>query len=97
MARYVVLLDWTDQGVRTATESVTRAGQAREAFRSLGVEVETLYWTLGTHDLVGIMTAPDAETAAAALLQLAGQGNLRTTTLRAFDEAEFGTILGRLG
>ncbi len=97
MARYVVLIDWTDQGVRTAADSANRARQAEEAFRPLGIEVETLYWTLGSHDLVATLTAPDGEALAAALLRLAGGGNVRTTTLRAFDEAEFGAILGRLG
>ena len=97
MARYVVLLDWTDQGVRNATESANRVSQARTAFQQMGVTIETVYWTLGSHDLVGILTAPDGEALAAALLRLAGQGNVRTTTLRAFDETEFGAILGRMG
>ncbi len=97
MARYVVLFDWTDQGVRNATESANRVNQARAAFQQKGVTIETIYWTLGTHDIIAVMTAPDGETLAAVLLQLAGQGNVRTTTLRAFDEAEFGAIVGRLG
>jgi uncharacterized protein with GYD domain len=42
------------------------------------------------------MTAPDPESYAAALLQLGGAGNVRTTTLRAFDEGEFGSILSKL-
>ena len=97
MARYVVLFDWTDQGVRTAKESVSRVSQARTAFQSMGVTIEAVYWTLGTHDLVAVITAPEGEALAAALLQVAGQGNVRTTTLRAFDETEFGAILGRMG
>lgn len=97
MARFIVLMDWTDQGVRSAKESLQRARQAREAFGRQGVTIEQVYWTLGSHDIVGVLNAPDGETLAAALLQLAGAGNLRTTTLRAFDEQEFGTILGKLG
>ena len=97
MARFVALIDWTDQGVRTAKDSVARVGQAREAFQKQGVTLEAVYWTLGGHDLVAILTAPDAESFAAATLQLAGGGNVRTTALRAFDEAEFGAILARLG
>ena len=97
MARYVVLMDWTDQGVRTAKDSVKRSGQARAAFGQLGVTIEQIYWTLGSHDIVAIASAPDGESFAAALLQLAGAGNLRTTTLRAFDEGEFGAILAKLG
>jgi uncharacterized protein with GYD domain len=97
MARYIVLIDWTDQGVRTAQDSVKRVGQAREAFQKMGVTLEQIYWTLGSHDLAAVMSAPDGESFAAALLQLAGAGNVRTTTLRAFDEGEFGAILGKLG
>lgn len=97
MARYVVLFDWTDQGVRNAQDSVQRVGQARDAFRQMGVDIETIYWTLGTHDLVAVVSATDGETLAAALLRLAGSGNVRSTTLRAFDEAEFGGILSKLG
>jgi uncharacterized protein with GYD domain len=97
MARYVVLIDWTDQGVRNAKESVNRVQQAREMFRQQGIAIDSIYWTLGGHDLVAVMSAPDGETFAAALLQLAGSGNVRTTTLRAFDESEFGAILGKLG
>ena len=97
MARYIVLMDWTDQGIRTAKDSVKRSSQAREAFQKQGVTIEQIYWTLGSHDLVAILNAPDGETFAAVLLQLAGAGNLRTTTLRAFDEGEFEAILDKLG
>ena len=97
MARYVVLFDWTDQGVRSAKDSVQRVAHARSAFQPLGVTVETVYWTLGDHDLVAVFAAPDDATLAAALLRLAGQGNVRTKTLRAFDEGEMGAILGQLG
>ncbi len=97
MARYVVLFDWTDQGVRSAKETVQRARQARAAWEPRGVRIEAIYWTLGAHDLVGVMTAPDDATLAACLLQVAGQGNIRTKTLRAFDEGEMQALLGQLG
>ncbi len=97
MARFVVLFDWTDQGVRNAKDSVKRVGDARAAFQKQGITIEAIYWTLGSHDLVGVISAPDGETFAAAMLQVAGEGNVRTTTLRAFDAAEFGAILGKLG
>ena len=97
MARYVVLIDWTDQGVRNAKDTIQRVGQARAAWEPRGVRIEQLYWTLGGHDMVGVLDAPDDATLAAALLQLAGAGNVRTKTLRAFDEAEMGGVLGQLG
>ena len=97
MARFVVLMDWTEQGIKTAKDSPQRARQAREAFRAKGVEIEHIWWTLGSHDLVAVASAPDGLDLAAVLLALGGAGNLRTTTLRAFDEAEFGEVLSRLG
>jgi uncharacterized protein with GYD domain len=97
MARFIVLMDWTDQGIRTAKDSVKRSSQAREAFQKQGVTIEQIYWTLGSHDIVAVINAPDGETFAAVLLQLAGAGNLRTTSLRAFDEGEFGAILAKVG
>jgi uncharacterized protein with GYD domain len=95
--RFVVLIDWTEQGIRNAKDSPQRVKQARDLFKPMGVEIEQIYWTLGAHDLVGVISAPDGNTLAAALLRLAGAGNVRTKTLRAFDETEFGAILGKLG
>ena len=97
MARYVVLFDWTDQGVRSAKETVQRSRQARTAWEPRGVRIEALYWTLGDHDIVAVVDAPDDAALGAALLQLAGSGNLRTTTLRAFDEGEMEALLGQVG
>jgi uncharacterized protein with GYD domain len=98
MAHYVVLLDWTDQGVRSAVkDTVQRVAQARTAWEPLRVRIETVYWTLGDHDLVAVIDAPDDATIAAALLQVAAAGNIRTKTLRAFDEGEMQALLGKLG
>jgi uncharacterized protein with GYD domain len=97
MPRFVVLIDWTDQGIHAAKDSPARVAQARQAFKPMGVEIESIYWTLGGHDLVAVINATDSESLAAALLQLAGAGNVRSKTLRAFDESEFRTVLGKLG
>jgi uncharacterized protein with GYD domain len=97
MARFVVLFDWTDQGIHNFKDSVGRVGQARDAFKQLGVEIEQIYWTLGNHDLIAVLTAADGQTLAAALLQLGALGNVRTTTLRAFDEQEMQEVVGKLG
>ena len=52
---------------------------------------------MGNHDLVSIVDAPDSETLAAALLKLASQGNLRTTTLRAFSAEEMRGVIAKVG
>ena len=96
MARFVVLMDFTEQGIKNVKESPKRAAAARTAFKAKGVEIEQIYWTLGAHDVVAIVSAADGLDLAAVLLQLGGAGNVRTTTLRAFDEAEFATVLSKL-
>ena len=47
-----------------------------------------VYWTVGAHDLVGFMEAPDEEILSALLLELGSAGNVRSTTMRAFDRDE---------
>jgi uncharacterized protein with GYD domain len=97
MATFVVLLDWTPQGVASFKDSVDRYDAARATFEKLGVTFKDTYWTLGGHDLVTILDAPDEETLAAALLILASQGNLHTTTLRAFSAEEMRGVIAKTG
>ena len=95
MPTYIALIDWTDQGVRAFKDSVDRYEAAQSAFESLGVRFTDIRWTLGTHDIVATVDAPDDETLAAALLSVAAQGNIRTTTLRAFTREEMQTVIGK--
>jgi uncharacterized protein with GYD domain len=95
MARYVVLIDWTEQGVANFKDSVDRYEAAQAQFQQLGVSFQDVYWTLGQHDIVGVVEAPDDESLAAALLQLGSQGNVRTKTMRAFSQDEMRGVIGK--
>jgi uncharacterized protein with GYD domain len=75
-------------GIKSVKECPTRGRQAKAAFTAKGVELEQVWWTLGAHDLVAILSAADGLDLAAVLLELGGAGNVRTTTLRAFAEPE---------
>ena len=97
MPTYVVLMNWTDQGVRTAKETVQRREQADALAEKHGARIEQVYWTMGHYDIVTILEAPDDESATAFLLDLGSQGNLRTTTLRAYDREQMSGIIQRLG
>jgi uncharacterized protein with GYD domain len=97
MPTYVVLMNWTDQGIRTVKDTVQRRDQANSLAEKHGVSIEEVYWTVGPYDLVTIVEAPDDESATAMLLELGTAGNLRTTTLRAYDRDEMSGILQRLG
>ena len=93
MPTYVTLINWTDQGVKNFKDTVDRYEAAQEAMGKGGVSFRDIYWTIGPYDLVGILEAPDDETATAALLQVGGQGNIRTTTLRAFNSSEMRGVI----
>ena len=97
MARYVTLINWTAQGAGKFRDSVDRAAAADELFKSFGGSMVDVYWTLGQYDLVAVAEFPDDETATSALLRLAEAGNVRTSTLRAFDRSEMGRIIENAG
>jgi len=97
MAKYVVLITWTDQGVQSVTDSLQRAEQAAQMIEQLGGHMDTILWTLGRYDLVAIFEAPDEATAAAIGLRTAQTGATRTEILRAFDAGEMAQILQKLG
>jgi uncharacterized protein with GYD domain len=97
MPTYITLMNWTDQGVKTARETVHRREQADALAEKHGARIEQVYWTVGPYDIVTIIEAPDDESATAMILELGSQGNLRTTTLRAYDREEMSGIIQRLG
>jgi|SRR5215212_209271 uncharacterized protein with GYD domain len=96
MPTYVVLMNWTDQGIRSVKDTVQRRDQANALAEKHGASIKEVYWTVGPYDLVTIVEAPDDESATAMLLELATAGNLRTTTLRAYDREEMSGVLQRL-
>jgi uncharacterized protein with GYD domain len=97
MPTYIALIDWTGEGVRGFRDSVDRYEAAQEQLQSMGVNFTNIYWTLGNHDIVGILEAPDDESAAAALLAVAGQGSIRSQTMRAFSAEEMRGVIGKAG
>ena len=97
MAKYVVLVNWTEQGIRDVKQTVDRTQKVQEMAQQLGGRIETMLWTLGRYDIVAIIDMPDDETAALLGLRIGGLGTVRTETLRAFSAEEMGGIIGRLG
>jgi uncharacterized protein with GYD domain len=96
MVRFVLLLKFTDQGIAAAKDSPTRAGEFAAAAGRVGARVEAQYWLLGEYDALVVMTAPDEETVTALALRLSGRGFVRTCLCRAYDEAEFRTVLSKV-
>jgi uncharacterized protein with GYD domain len=96
MAKYVVLVNLTEQALRDIKAAPDRTEGAKKLARELGGEMIESYFTMGQYDLVGIMDFPDDAAAAKYALSIGALGNARTTTLKAFTAAEFKEILSGL-
>jgi uncharacterized protein with GYD domain len=96
MPRYVLLVDWTAQGVQAAEHTVDRLEHGSELAETFGCKVEHAWWTQGHHDMVSVIHAPDEQAMVAYTLAVVRLGNLRTTTLRAWSADEMRKIVGRL-
>ena len=97
MATYVALIRFTEQGAKNVRETRQRAAAFRDAAQAAGVTVREQYWTLGSYDGLLVLDAPDEASVTAAMVALSALGNVRTQTMRAFDDSEVGDILARSG
>jgi uncharacterized protein with GYD domain len=88
MPTYIVLYKFTDQGAKDMKGTVQRASETQADNERRGFKVHGLYWTQGRYDLVSIVEAPDEQAMLAGLFNVAGAGNARSETLRAFTAAE---------
>ena len=96
MATYIVLGQFTDQGIRNVKDTPKRAEALKEMAKNSGASVKEVYWTLGQYDVVTVIEAPDDATLTGLLLSVGRLGNVRTQALRAFPADEMGGILGKM-
>ena len=95
MPHYIILVNWTDQGIRNAKESAKRSKAAMALIEKLGGKMQ-IYYTMGNYDVVSIAEAPNDEVVMQATLQLGAGGSIRTTTLKAWTAAEATKIIEKL-
>ena len=96
MPTYIVLYNYTQQGINKIDKSPARAAEARKAFKKAGAQLKADYLTMGQYDGVAIIEAPDEETVAQLLLVAGRKGNISTQTMRAFTEAETKKLIKKL-
>ena len=97
MPTYISLIRFTQKGVETIREGAKRLDTAKQAFRDAGAELKAFYLVTGQYDAVAISEAPNDETVAKLSLKTAAMGNVRTETLRAFNEDEYRRIITSIG
>jgi len=96
MPTYVTLYKWTEQGIKNVKQAPERIEAAKKASEAMGGKILGLYVTLGEYDLVTISEWPSDEAGMVMLLAQGAQGNVRSTTLKAFAPAEFAKIVKKM-
>ena len=97
MTTYIMLANWTDQGIRNVKDSPRRLDAARKILKEMGGDFTTFFLTMGDYDMVAVYQASDDAVAARFTMQLGMLGNIRTRTLKAFPEAAYREIIASLG
>ncbi|SRR5712692_6274591 len=96
MSHYVILGNFTDQGIKNIKDSPKRAEAFKSEVEKKGGKVINLYYTLGKHDIIAIVEAPGDEALASVLYATGRLGNVRTKTLKAFPMSEAAKIIEKL-
>lgn len=96
MATYVILIQFTDQGVRNIKDTVKRGDAAVAEAEKMGMKIVEEYWTMGAYDAVVVVDAPNDETMSAFMLKIGSLGNVKSHTLRAFRREEMEDILAKI-
>ena len=96
MPAYVMLLKWTDQGIRDVKDTVTRSRQLTATLEKVGGKAIAIYYTQGRYDMITVGEVPNEETAMAFAVTMGKSGNVRTETLRAFSLDEMEGILKKV-
>ena len=96
MPTFILSLNWTDQGVRSAKDAPKRSKAARQLAKKVGVEIQQIFLTSGDSDLLAIVDSPNGDNVAKFAIALGGMGNVRTRTARAWSEPEFTKLISEL-
>jgi uncharacterized protein with GYD domain len=97
MPTYISVMNFTDKGIQAVRDSPRRLDAAKKALEDMGGRFRDFFLTMGAYDLVLIYEAPDDAVSARFQLLLGAQGNVRTTTMKAFPEPAYREIIASLG
>ena len=95
MPHYIILGNFTEQGIKNIRQVPKRDEEARRMIEQVGGKMQ-IYYTLGEFDFVAITEMPDDEAMMKFLLQAGSLGNVRTKTLKAWTESDSTKIISQL-
>ena len=93
MSTYMLLCNYTDQGVRTIKDVPKRRAAAQELGKKFGVDIKAGYLAVGTYDLIVHAESDSDDAMAKFVLSVASKGNVRTTTVKVFSQEESDEII----
>jgi len=93
---YIGLMKLTEQGIKEIKSAPQRIAENVKKLEAMGGKLVGMYVVMGEYDYVGIAEAPNDEVALTFLLGLGADGQVRTTTLKAFSTDQFMEIVGKL-
>jgi uncharacterized protein with GYD domain len=96
MATHIVLMKLTEQGIKDIKNAPQRIDAAAKAIEAMGGRMTGFYVTMGEYDYIAISEGLSDEAGASFILKLGSQGNVRTTTLKAFTKQEFAEMVKKL-
>ena len=76
MGKYVLLLNWTDQGIKNVKDTIKRAGSLKSYLEKRGGKLTDILYTFGQYDAIVTAELPSDEVANL-LFGLAGEGFAR--------------------
>jgi uncharacterized protein with GYD domain len=88
LSHYILLINWTEQGINKIKESSDRYSSFKASVEKAGGKFIGGYYTFGEYDVVIIIEAPNDETVMSLMLKVGSAGNVRTKTLKAFTAEE---------
>ena len=88
MPTYILLLNYTDEGMRNIKYLPQHVNAFRQAVEAAGGRMTQAYLTMGEYDLVVVLEAPSDQACVSLALGLCSLGNMRSTTMKAFTEED---------
>ena len=96
MPHYVILWNWTDQGIRAVKDSPKRLASFKTELIRADGKLIAEYYIMGQYDGIAIVEAPSDETIMSIVLSDATKGNFRSVTLKAFPISEASKIIEKI-
>ena len=96
MPTYIILMNYTEQGIKNIKEAPERTERLTKTLESMGGKVIGHYAVMGQWDRISIVEMPSDDVMASAALRMGAGGIIRTMTLKAWPMADFSKIIRAL-